>query len=353
MLRREFLFAGMAAPVFAEDRLNREKLREANELVQQATLSGRVTSVQMFVHHGRSAIEERRDGKVFIIASITKPMTAAGVMLLADRGELRLEDPLSRYIPEFTEGDRKRITFQHVLTHTCGLPDQLPENVELRRRQAPLTEYVERAIRTPLLFAPGEKYSYSSMGILLASEAAERITGQAFREFLRQEIFQPLGMGKTVLGLGDYTLDQVERSQVEHAEPLYGGGDDDTRQWDWNSRYWRDLGAPWGGAHSTTHDIARFLRAFLVPEENVLRPETARLMIQNHGWNRGLGFVVGGDSLGRNSSPSTFGHSGSTGTLCWCDPEKELTFVILSSLPARVSSKELLRPASDLVSEAL
>ena len=139
---------------------------------------------------------------VFLIASITKPLTAAGVMLLADRGEVQLSDPVRKFIPEFTEGDRKLITVRHLLTHTSGLPDQLPENIELRKRHAPLEEFVERAIRTPLLFEPGQEVRYQSMGFLLAAEVVQRITQHPFRDYLREELFLPLEMRNSELGLG-------------------------------------------------------------------------------------------------------------------------------------------------------
>ena len=132
------------------------------------------------------------------------------------------------------------VTVEHLLTHTSGLPDMLPENIELRRRHAALEEFVAGTCKTPLLFRPGSKVSYQSMGILLAAEIAQRITKLPFREFLRREVFLPLGMRQTSLGLGGRRIEDTAQCQVE--------GKDD---WNWNSRYWRDLGAPWGGVDST------------------------------------------------------------------------------------------------------
>jgi beta-lactamase class C len=275
----------------------------------------------------------------FLIASITKPMTAAGVMVLRDRGELALDDRVERFIPEFTGEGRGAVTIRHLLTHTSGLPDMLPENERLRARHAPLAEFVAAACRTPLLFAPGSKASYQSMGILLAAEIAQRIAKQPFREFLRAAVFDPLGMKATRLGAvpGAARIQVIERSD-----------------YDWNSSYWRDLGAPWGGAHSTVDDIARFLNAFdgaaATPWKAATSSEMRTLHTNGLGDAYGLGWRLQPGGFGKGCSAATYGHSGSTGTLCWRDPGKKLTFVLLTSKPAEQSRKTLLEPASDFVS---
>ncbi len=363
MQRRHFVKAIAAVGAMGKLKagLVQGKLEEAATLIRQAVDGGEVRAATLYVKQ-RSEVFQRAFGAaaspetIFLIASITKPMTAAGVMILADRGALKLSDPLGKFIPEFTGGDRALVTIRHLLTHTSGLPDQLPENVELRRRQAPLEEFVERAIRTPLLFKPGTRVQYQSMGLLLAAEAAQRITGEPFPRFLERELFGPLGMSRTALGLGRFRIADTALCQVEQAPGLYGGGSAETRSWDWNSPYWRNLGAPWGGAHSTGADIAKFLGYFLEPAGTVLKRETAAAMIvnQTQGLNepRGIGFVVKPGSFGRQCSARTFGHSGATGTVAWADPETKLTCVILTTLPLRVSETKLLRPVSDRVSEA-
>ncbi len=362
MTRRDWM-AGFATMTVARAgaALRKDKIEEAAARIEEAVRGGRVRAAALEVRQGtfrysRAFGEAASPETIFLIASITKPMTAAGVMILADRGELGLDDPVHKYIPEFSEGDRKLVTIRHLLTHTSGLPDQLPENVELRRRHAPLKEFVERTVRTPLLFKPGTQVKYQSMGILLAAEVAERITRRPFPKFLEKELFAPLGMRRTALGLGRFTIADTARCQTEEAEPLYGGGKQDTSSWDWNSPYWRNLAAPWGGAHSTAPDIARFLEYFLAPDGRVLKKETAAAMIVNQtpGLNdaRGIGFAVKPGSFGRACSPKTFGHSGATGTIAWADPGTGLVCVILTTLPLRVSEKLLLKPVSDLISEA-
>ena len=333
--------------------------KKAVDLILRAVKSGKLRAASLEVRRNtftfRKAFGEAQSSDTpFLIASITKPMTAVGMMVLADRGELSLGDPVRKFIPEFQDGDRKSITIKNLLTHTSGLPDQLPENIELRKRQAPLEEFVARAIKTPLLFKPGTRVQYQSMGFLLASEIAQRITKTPFPKFLEQEVFRPLEMGNTALGLGRFDISESPRSQVEHAEPLYGGGGEDTTSWDWNSPYWRNLATPWGGAHSTGRDIARMLDAFLHPERNVLKPETAASMIvdQNQGLNEpwGIGFSLKPGQFGRESSLATFGHGGSTGTIAWADPDVDRVCVVLTTLPARVSKESILQPVCDLIS---
>jgi beta-lactamase class C len=117
---------------------------------------------------------------LFLLGSISKLMTAAALMTLYDQGRFRLDDPVRKFLPEFTGATRDRIDIQQLLTHISGLPDQLPENQALRKRHAPLPEFVAGAVRTPLLFEPGSRYEYSSMAILLAAEVARRISGTEF-----------------------------------------------------------------------------------------------------------------------------------------------------------------------------
>jgi beta-lactamase class C len=183
------------------------------------------------------------------------------------------------------------------------------------------------------------------MGILLAAEMVSRISRKPFPEFLKSHVFDPLSMHQTSLGLGGRRISDTMLSQVATVT-----------NWDWNSAYWRNLGAPWGGAHSTAGDISRFLQYFNEYRPGLLKRETAASMIanQNPGLNRawGYGWMVGATGLGKGCSEQSFGHSGSTGTLCWFDPQKKTSFVLLTTRPADVSNAMLIRPVSDLISQA-
>jgi CubicO group peptidase (beta-lactamase class C family) len=342
MWRREVLLRFLMA-------IRRDRVDEGMALLQKSTESGEVTAAALLVRQRPFEIVKgfgkAQGATPFLLASITKPMTAAGVMVLRDRGELSLDDAVRKYLPQFTGGDRDLITIRHLLTHTSGLPDMLPENEDLRKRHAPLQDFVNLTMKTPLLFKPGSQVRYQSMGILLASAVAERITKTPFRDFLKKEVFLPLGMKQTSLGLGGRRIADMAPSQVPEKS-----------NWDWNSPYWRDLGAPWGGAHANVHDVATFLEVFRHDEAPIFKKGTTREMITNqirgHKESWGLGWRLNPGIGGRASSKSTYGHSGSTGTLSWCDPESATTFVLLTTKPAAQSQKVLLRPVSDLVSEA-
>jgi beta-lactamase class C len=310
-----------------------------------------VAAASLFVRQGSTVIRKsfgkaQSPAAVFLLASITKPMTVTAVMQMADRNQLRLTDPVSRFLPEFKGGNREKVLIRHLVTHTSGLPDMLPENVELRKRHAPLTDFVAGTCRTPLLFEPGTKVSYQSMGILLAATIVERITKQPLPAYLAENVYKPLKLGRTSLGPGGRRIEDTVQSQV-----------DEHNDYDWNSPYWRNLASPWGGAHSTAEEVGKFLEAFADPACPVLRPATAKQMIsdQTAGLKQrwGLGFRLGPEPHAAGCSQSTYGHSGSTGTLSWHDPQRKLTFVLLCSLPAEHSSKMLLRPAADTVSASM
>jgi CubicO group peptidase (beta-lactamase class C family) len=344
MRRRDFLSGAVALAV------RRERIDAAVTLIEQATSSGAVSAAALHVRRGAWELS-RAFGRAtgpetpFLLASITKPMTATAIMILCNRKAIALSDPVRKFIPEFTGGDRDSITLKHLLTHTSGLPDMLPENEALRKRHAPLKDFVSGVCRTPLLFKPGTQCRYQSMGILLAGDIVERITRAPLREFLRNEIFQPLSMQQSSLGLGGRSIASTALCQVT--------GNDD---WNWNSSYWRDLGAPWGGAHASASDVTKFLRAFLTPATAILKAETAAAMVtnQNEGLNLpwGLGWTLKPGGFGTGCSPQTFGHGGSTGTNAWADPKKNLTCVLLTTRPAAEDKERLLRAVSDRVSES-
>jgi CubicO group peptidase (beta-lactamase class C family) len=341
--RRTLIFGGVALA------LRRERLDEATRLIQSQADSGEVHAAVLHVRSSDQTLSRafgaaRTPRAVFLLASISKPMTASAVMILSDRNKLSIEDPVRKFIPEFRGGDKDRVLIRHLLTHTSGLPDMLPENDDLRKRHAPLKDFVAATCNTPLLFSPGSKVKYQSMGVLLAGEIVQRITGRSLPDFLRDELFGPLGTRDTSLDLGGRKISDTMQCQV-----------DEHTGWDWNSAYWRNLASPWGGAHSTAADVSRFLDYFMHPNPAVLKAATATAMItdQNRGLNLpwGLGWSLG-RNFGKSSSPRTFGHGGSTGTTAWLDPEKNLSCVLLTTKPSVVSQKILLGPVSDVIADA-
>jgi CubicO group peptidase (beta-lactamase class C family) len=346
MKRRTFLgtalaFAGGSSMSSVQ---SRGRWDDAAEALERAAGAKQVDAAVLHVvqkkesftrHFGKAT----SDDAMFLLGSISKPINVAALMTLFDEGKFRLDDRVKKFLPGFAGDGRDAVTVRHLLSHTSGLPDQLANNNELRKKHAPLTEFAKETARTKLDFAPGTRYQYSSMGILLAARIGELVSGSDLLTLVDQNVFQPLGMRHSAQGLGRFKLEELVSCQMEGAAPESGRGDPQAKLWDWNSPYWRKLGAPWGGTHASAPDVARFLGEFLGSRGKVVKPETARLMVKNHnpaGFTpRGLGFGVGKASGSHGCSEQTFGHTGSTGTLCWADPASDTTCVVLTSLPGR------------------
>jgi len=350
MKRRAFLGWSMVAlttrPLFAmlnDDKLNDDKLNAASEILSRATSSGQLRAAVVFMRQGRMVFqrafgEAKNVDATFLLGSISKPIAVAAVMTLFDQGQFGLDDPVKKFVPEFHGDLKDRVTIRHLLTHVSGLPDQLPENANLRKSHAPLSEFVKETIRVPINFEPGTQYEYSSMAILLATEIAQRISGIDFKEFVDSAVLRPLGMNHSAFGRGRLKPEETMQCQVEFGAIESGGGSPDSKDWNWNSPYWRELGAPWGGAHASASDVGLFLDEFMHPSGKVFRPEVAKLMIQNHNQagleSRGLGLDVGMSTSCVHCSEKKFGHTGSTGTIAWADPERDRACVVLTTLPA-------------------
>ncbi len=363
MKRRTFLgtaLAFAAAPLSFADPA-RGRWDDAAEVLERATADKQVDAAVLHVarkdesytrHFGKAGSGDA----MFLLGSVSKPINVAAVMTLFDKGMFQLDDRVKKFLPAFTGDGRDDVTVRHLLTHTSGLPDQLANNTELRQQHASLTEFAAQAVRARPDFAPGSRYQYSSMGILLATRIAELLSDSDILTLVDRAVFQPLGMKHSAQGLGRFKLEDVVPCQTEGAAPESGAGDPKAKEWDWNSPYWRKLGAPWGGTHASAPDIAAFLGEFLGARGKVVKPETARLMVKNHnpeGFTpRGLGFAVGKGAGSPGCSEQTFGHTGSTGTLCWADPATETICVVLTSLPSRAAERHPRALAAERVAEA-
>lgn len=314
-----------------------------------------------------------RDDAIFLIASITKPIVAMGVCLLIERGELLLGDRVHDVLPEFG-GERKYgTTIRHLLTHTSGLPDMLPNNRHLRMAGAPLSAFVEDTCDCEPAFPPGRGVQYQSMGYALLGEIVARVSGKSCPRFLDEEIFQPLGMRDTALGAPESwfsgtkpTIDRVPEIRVPHDQAT---GTD----WNWNSRYWRMLGAPWGGLLTTPADLGRFAALMLnhgtLDGTRIFSPATVDAAVRNQlepmrdvpeedrrckpwglGWR--LNWPAHSENFGDLLSPETFGHWGATGTVFWIDPKHNAWAVILTTQPMEPQGRYLAR-LSNAIAAAL
>lgn len=336
--------------------VNTMALEGALRLLRQAVDEGDVPAIATAVWHGSNLLAEQAFGTPgwvvgeaplevtapFLVASITKPVVCVGAMLLVQRGLLSLDEPVASHIPAFGTHGKAGITLRHLMTHTSGLPDQLPQNVALRREHAGLERFVGAVCDLAPLFTPGTRVSYQSMGLLMLGAVIERITHQSLRDYLRQALFMPLGMDRTTLGMPAGGFKASVRANDSPTERQSAVDSD----YGWNSVYWRDLGAPWGGLHATAGDLSRLLRHMLGILPGPLSPGAQRAMLRDQiatmphiapeqritdCW--GLGWRLGAPACGDLVSPATFGHTGATGTMFWADPETELSCVLLTNRP--------------------
>jgi CubicO group peptidase (beta-lactamase class C family) len=309
---------------------------------------------------GRQRMEKEapplRSDALFLVASITKPVTVTAAMLLVERGLVSLEDRVSLYVPRFAQNGKESVQIRHLMTHTSGLPDMLPENDQLRAANKPFAAFVDAICKTPLLFAPGTKVSYQSMGTAMLAEIVHQVSGVTLAEYLRREIFTPLGMNDTSLGW-----------QPEKKERIAGvriSVDPKNAHWAWNSPYWLGFGAPWGGMITSPADFARFCTMMLnggsLGGVRILAPSTVRAMTTNQlaampevpeydrrakpwglGWR--LNWPAHSANFGDLLGPRTYGHWGATGTVCWLDPDSGAYCVLFTTQPQEPEGRFLAR----------
>ena len=344
------------------------KLCESNQLPCVSIATGNHNSVAALLHAGRQKPGDSsplRDDAIFLIASITKPIVCMGVLLLVERGQLSLLDRVVDFIPEFGRHGKYGTEIRHLLTHTSGLPDMLPDNVELRKMHSTLARFVERTCDVTPSFPPGRGVQYQSMGIAVLGELITRITGKSCAKFLKDEFFTPLEMFDTELGAPDQwyegsspIIDRVPEAVL--MEDQVGGTD-----WTWNSPYWRQLGAPWGGLLTTSQDLARYAQFMLrhgatANGIQLISPATIAAATRNQlecmrdipeferrcrpwglGWR--LDWPSHSSNFGDLLGPRTYGHWGATGTMLWFDPDAGIFTLILTNKPQDHSGKLICR----------
>jgi CubicO group peptidase (beta-lactamase class C family) len=342
------------------------KIRERMQhYVDQQIIAGAVTCVgsQAGIAHleavGLHQIETKQPMPVdalFRIASMTKPITAIGIMILQEEGKLSVDDPVEKHLPEF-RGQRlvasrdadsvtlkkpsRPITLRDLLTHTSGLPGGFPPGLSdlYQTRHRTLAEAVLVSSQQPLDFEPGSKWAYCNAGIDTLGRIIEVTSGQSFEEFLAARVFRPLGMKDTTFFPNEIQtpriagLYEVKNGQLIAANrPIIGPA----------------TGAkhpiPAGGLYSTAADLARLYQAMLqggqLGSAKILSPESVRTMTKTQtgdlpcgfvpGMSFGFGWAVVKEPQGVTArlSPGTFGHGGAFGTQAWVDPQQDF-FVIL------------------------
>ena len=300
------------------------------------------------------------------IASITKPVTAAAFMACVDRGLLSLDASIPAVLPEFArDGDkrpwRRDVTPRHLLTHTSGLAGFSRDNLAMRKRHAPVDDFIASFMDEDVHFQPGRWHLYSSVGLGLIAECVGRSAGggkgrpmDAYWRFAL-DLLRDLGVNDAV-----FRPDEDQQLRIAWVESTGQEG------LDWeigNSKYFRSLGFPWGGLYVRARDVLTFVSAFLPGKESEALSAAARkaMITQNAAppdapasvaptqrdvtWDPtrpprarvpwGLGWEVRGgepsDYMGDQSHTTAFGHYGASGSIAWADPEEGLAVLLLTN----------------------
>ncbi|MBB4637365.1 serine hydrolase domain-containing protein [Longimicrobium terrae] len=266
---------------------------------------------------------------VYDLASLTKVVaTTTAAMLLYEDGRLDLDAPVSRYLPEFSGGNKDDVTIRDLLTHTSGLP------AGTGVRGSTADEKLASLIRTPLRRAPETRVEYSDVGFVTLFAALEKAAGEPVEQMLERRVYGPLGMASTGYAPGADCARCAPSWQTADGTPVRGKVHDPTA---------RALGGVAGnaGLFSTVADLSRFAAMLAGGGElegvRVLKPETIDTFSRRQPGadNRALGWETpnadGTGAAGKSMSPRAFGHTGFTGTSLWVDPEHGTWAVLLAN----------------------
>jgi CubicO group peptidase (beta-lactamase class C family) len=340
-----------------------QRRMRANDMSGAVTLvarRGRIAHLEPRGLMDREAKKPMASDTVFRIASMSKPVTAVAVLILMEEGKLRLTDPVSRFIPQFrtlkvaipadppqgaftTVAADREITIRDLLTHTSGLVSggiSASEAAKNRRRpDETLADYIPRLPVFPLAFQPGARWAYSpGGGFDTLSRIVEIASGQTYDRFLKERVFDPLGMTSTSFS--------IRRDQLDRLAATYQRTPDGLRrtanQMELNGETYFS-GA--FGLFSTAEDYFKFSQMLLDRGESggrrLLSPTTVDLMTAVHvpdalpgspkGRAFGLGVQVIVDPLpvGYRVSSGSFGWSGTYCTYFWVSPKDKLVGIFL------------------------
>ena len=315
--------------------------------------SGKTTGVHLF---GRQSLSPDsapiREDAIFLAASITKPVVATAVLQLIERGVIVLDDRVVDSVSEFGAKGKHDVTIRHLLTHTSGLPVSLSNNSDLKAAQAPLSAFVKCTCEVGLEFPSGSNVQYSDLGFCVLGELLARVTGKPCGQVLRHEIFVPLGMTSTVLGAPDSWFNGPNPIADQITEVRLPPNQHDRPEYDWNSRYQRMLGSPWGSLLTTPADLGNFalmwLNGGLFGTKRLLSGLTVEAATNNQLAHmptlpkavrrcepRGLAWWLSwpGSSMviGDLAGPRMYGHWGTSGTVISIDPDRDALVVFLTT----------------------
>ena len=217
----------------------------------------------------------------FHIASVSKPFTAAAVLLLQERGLLSVSDPLTKYIADYPNGDK--ITVHHLLTHTSGIPNvnNLPEYEAKSKFPQTTSSLVELFKGKPLIMQPGERYNYSNSNYNLLAYIIEKVSGRSYGDFLKENIFDPLGMKNTG---HDGNAGALLKNRASGYSPVGLTGFENAPYLDWTSKTGN------GSLYSTAEDLYKWDRALYT--EKPLKKSTLERMFTPHVEGIGYGWFI-------------------------------------------------------------
>jgi CubicO group peptidase (beta-lactamase class C family) len=317
---------------------------------------------------------------VFDLASLTKPLaTATAVMLLVHEGALSLDDPVSKYLPMFSERDKDGVTLRHLLTHSSGLKPWRGYHELLLQKERKTGErwigtpsarefVIERVLRSGLVHEPGEASVYGDLDFITLGAVVEAVSRQSFDDFCSERIFRPLEMNDTFfVRLEDGTPALPEKRRRTMAA---------TENCPWRERIlWGEVHDPnasvmggvagHAGLFSTADDVMTFARTVLdvwhgrseaLPRDALRAFLTRQNIPGTTDWALGWDTPTpGASSSGKHFSASSVGHLGFTGTSLWIDLEQEAIVVLLTNrvhLVAKKSRFALRAALHDYVLEA-
>ncbi|HEX4230346.1 MAG TPA: serine hydrolase domain-containing protein [Bryobacteraceae bacterium] len=293
---------------------------------------------------------------MFRIASLTKPITCAGIMILVDEGRISVIDPVEKFLPEYKgiklnncvgrsgygctgiEPSRP-INIEDLMTHTSGLG-----NASARGGAEPTTlaDLAALGAKTELLFNPGTKWNYSNTGYDVLGRIIEVVSKQPYDEFLRDHIFGPLGMKDTYFFVPDAKVPRIATLYTQTDSGL------ERAKSQWGTQHGPKIPMPAGGIVSTAEDIFRFNMMMRNKGEldgrRVLSNAAVTLMTTSHtgdikaGWAPGVGHGYGyevvrdAEGMFRYNSIGSYVKGGAYRTYEWVDPEKDLVGVFMMQL---------------------
>jgi len=292
---------------------------------------------------------------IFWIASMTKPMTAMGIMMLVEEGKMKLDDPLEKYVPEFkgiqvktAQGlvaPKRLVTVKDLLTHTSGIDTGAVTPSGAPVDTLPLAQMAAAYAKKPLTDQPGAKWSYNNNAINLLGRIIEVADGKPYAEFMDERLFEPLGMDNTTFWPNPDQLDVIAKPYSQSKE---NGGLVEAK----NSRFSEPLhdqkrtALASGGLFSCAKDLGKLYQMLLnegqLNGKRYLKAATLKQMTTNQlgdlpnvsfapGMQMGLGFHVVGvpQEVTESLSAGTYGHGGAFGTQAWIDPVKKRAYVLL------------------------